>query len=224
LYRLDIHSLPFLGIIRGWSKDSCALSFDDGPDRGEIELISTLNSGGMQATFFWIPEKVVNFYHTLPKDFQELLILLKKGGHEVGIHGFFCAMPNIYQRIFRPISADKVGEAQRYFFTFLGYTPHLYRPHFIQYYKKPDKIDTILGYHQIGPRDKTDKYLKVAENMLAGDMICGHSSMNCDLDFGKASEIAKIVLQLKTIFEKKNLKVTVISEIIKQNKASVKNS
>lgn len=121
----------------GRAKPEIALSFDDGPDWGEECLIDALNKAGIEATFFWIWEKVEKLEVQDPYRFARLLQLLRQGGHEVGIHGLKCTIRPacVCKRILGCTSSDiysDIIEAQQNFHCLLGYKPLLYRPHGVQ--------------------------------------------------------------------------------------------
>lgn len=191
-----------------------ALSFDDGPDIGEIELISAMNESGMRATFFWIPEKVSSFSDKYPDDLAELLQLVTCGGHQMGIHGLVCRAPSLFERIFRTDDFDKIIEAQKDFSGLFGTDPILYRPHCFRRFRTPPGMETVIGSHQISTKNDPKKYLRAVAKARPGDIICGHSSRDNNFNSGIASEVGKIVPQIKEILDTLGFKAVTVSEVM----------
>ncbi len=208
------------------SSRQVALSFDDGPDWGEEQLLLALNQAGMSATFFWIAEKTEKMYDQNLERFNRILQLLKETGHEVGVHalnGFVSSNP--IKRIRGVISAEEIVQAQQILTSIVGYKPRLYRPHCIQFSGREitrsieiTSMRLVLGspWYTIGQNKKklADAYIKAVKRAKPGTIICGHSSKNGNTDLGIASESAAIVPQLKEILHEKGLGTTTISEIL----------
>jgi len=204
-------------IIHGSRKSNLiGLSFDDGPDMGEIRLISVLNEAGIRATFFWIPEKVSAFADQYPKEFTQLLDLVKKGGHEIGLHGLTCRRPNLLAR-FRIENQELVAEARTKLSERLSYPPNLYRPHCFRIFRTPVEMKTVLGSYQLSPDDEPAKYLLAFVKARAGDIICGHDSRDCDLNYGVATKIADFIPQIAKILATRGLKAVTVSEATKRH-------
>lgn len=196
-----------------------ALTFDDGPDLGEICLVSALNEAGLKATFFWIPQKVGWFEGQHPDKLEQIVSLLKKGHHGIGVHGLTCRRPSAWERLLLEDSRSAVwGLAE--IVVQLGYMPRLYRPHCVRLFRPPSRgMTTVFGSHFVGPKDDPIGYLRVIEKARQGDIICGHDSMNCDRNFGAAVEIARIIPEAAKILQYRGLKTATISEIVGATKS-----
>jgi len=200
-----------------------ALSFDDGPDWGEEVLISALNQAGIKATFFWTWQKVEILSSQDPERFATILQLLKEGGHEVGIHGSQCNVSSdLLRRILGFAKVEDLTTVRQSFSGLLHQQPTLYRPHGIQLGRqlsraiKASGLRLILGSprFQIGQENVAASYLKAFQKAKPGDIICGHDSKDCYLDFGLAGEIAQIVPEIEKILAERNLSVVTVSEIL----------
>lgn len=206
-------------ILRG-SRESneVALTFDDGPDLGELRLVSALNEAGLKATFFWIPQKVGWFEGQHPDELVQIASLIRKGHHEVGVHGVTCAKPRPWERLWLEDPKTAIwGLGQ--IVVCLGYMPHLYRPHCFRAFKTPRGMTTVLGSHFVGPKDDPRKYLWAIAKARPGDIICGHDSWDCDHKSGVAARIAEIVPKVAFLTKSCGLKTATISEIVGATKS-----
>lgn len=83
-----VHSLPatrlgrklFRAVTHVEARDAIALTFDDGPDRGQDEFLDVLQEAGVRATFFVVGEQV----ERNPNKLREIVSC----EHEVGVHGY----------------------------------------------------------------------------------------------------------------------------------------
>ncbi len=205
-------------------KEVVGLSFDDGPDWGEEQLIAALNKEGITATFFWIWDKVKELDSQDNARFTRLLQTLQQAGHEVGLHGLNCSVPPIWRRIWGVTNLDDILKAQQNFHCLLGYKPLLYRPHGFQLgrglYEGIESSGVIFAVGSlrlaIGPKRKNlgRKYVKNFGKASPGDIICGHDSCDCDTHFGIAPDIAGVIHGLLVILANNHLQAKKLSEVI----------
>ena len=213
----------------GGSRDKkvMGLSFDDGPDWGEEKLIAALNETGIRATFFWTWEKVEILKGQNPARFADLLQLLKQGKHEIGIHGLSCGVPpiyNIWKRIRGMTHSNDILTAQQNFHGLLGVKSVFYRPHGFQLGRELcDSIERsgvmlVAGSLclAIGPKEANlgRKYVRNFKKARPGYIICGHDSCDCHTDYGIASDIAHVILELGNILKDRKLEAVKLSEVI----------
>jgi hypothetical protein len=203
--------------------DSLALSFDDGPDWGEETLISELNAAGIQATFFWIWEKVEILKAEDSERFERLLQLIEHGGHELGIHGYYCrGAQNPLARFLVGSDGASLHGLSNNFREMIGEEPELYRSHGPRSGRKfynqlrESELDLIFGSltHQISITSSEDVFIDYFSQAPPGTIICAHDSRNCEADYGLATRIARIVPELARITEERHIKVVTISDLI----------
>jgi hypothetical protein len=200
-----------------------ALSFDDGPDWGEEVLLSELNAAGMQATFFWMWEKIEILKAEDNERFERILRLIEEGGHEVGIHGYYCrGSRNPIDRFFIGSEMENPINLRHDFSDILGEEPGLYRSHGPragrQFYNQlvESDLELIFGSltHQISIDASDDVFIEYFSNAEPGTIICAHDSKNCEPDYGLALQIAQIVPELAHIIRDRNIDVVTVSELI----------
>jgi len=223
LWQTAIIEVAFLVEFDGPQVDNAiALSFDDGPDWGEEVLISALNKTGLRATFFWTWEKIEQIRALDSERFERILLLIREGEHEIGIHGYSCHISwNPVDRFFKFNEQEDISILKEYYFRLFDKVPELYRSHGArsgrQFYTslKDSGLKLVFGSlaHQISNR-KVDTLIEHFQSMEAGSIICAHDSKNCDLDYGVAAEIAQIVTELGEIAHDRNLEVITISELL----------
>jgi peptidoglycan/xylan/chitin deacetylase (PgdA/CDA1 family) len=211
------------------AKQIVGLSFDDGPDWGEEQLIKALNKAEIEATFFWIWEKVEKLDFQDHQRFVNLLQLLNQGKHEVGIHALKCTIrPGCTcKRIMGYTSSDiysDIIKAQQNFHCLLNSKPLLYRPHGVQVSRKlseaivKSKVEFVVGTIRlaIGPSRKNigKKYEENFARARRRDIICGHDSCDCSTDFGIACDIARVVPRIKKIMVSKGLQIGTVYQAL----------
>ena len=208
------------------NSQAVSLCFDDGPDRGEESLIKALNESGMKATFFWIWEKAERMAKEDREALNKILRLLKKGGHEVGIHSLKHNIPESRaERIFRVftglITKEELVEAFDNFSQLLGYEPRHYRPHGVQVpsfrlIKSINDLglDVILGLHAVGPKESASRYAEVLEMVKPGSIICGHDSIDDNIDSEIPAKIALEVPEIGRIQSRRELRIVTFSELL----------
>jgi len=199
-----------------------ALSFDDGPDWGEEELITALNDAEIHATFFWIWEKIEQIEQEDKERFKRLLDLVNEGGHEIGIHGYACdGSQNPVKRFLLLDQEEDLSHLVQNYRDLFGLEPVLYRSHGPragrQFYDslKHAGLDLTLGSltHQISLEASTDIFVDYVRDAEPGTIICAHDSRNCDSNYGLADRIAKIVPELERIIRDRNIEIVTISEL-----------
>jgi peptidoglycan/xylan/chitin deacetylase (PgdA/CDA1 family) len=218
---IEIASITYFNGLR--TENSIALSFDDGPDWGEEDLIFALNETGIHATFFWIQEKIELLQAEDPERFESLLGLLEEGEHEVGIHGYYCrGSRNPIDRFFILGEEEDLTTLGQAYYSLLGREAELFRSHGPragrQFYESLKRSDLKLVFgtpeYQISveaPMETFSEYLRVAE---PGSIICAHDSRNCDPDYGLAARIAEIVPELKEIINERNTEIVTVSDLV----------
>jgi hypothetical protein len=204
--------------------DSLALSFDDGPDWGEEMLLSELNAAGMRATFFWTWEKVEILSTEDNERFERLLSLIQEGGHELGIHGYYCrGSQNLLARFLVGNDSASLYSLSNNFNEMTGKKPKLYRSHGPragrQFYNqlRESELELILGSltHQISTTYSEDVFIEYFSKAPPGTIICAHDSRNCAADYGLATRIARIVPELARIVEERGIDVVTVSDLNK---------
>lgn len=223
LWQTAIIEIGFLAEFDGPPMDNAiALSFDDGPDWGEEALISALNKAGIHATFFWTWEKIEQIKAVDSERFERILLLIREGEHEVGIHGYSCHISwNPVDRFFIFNEQEDISLLKEYYYKLFNKVPELYRSHGArsgrQFYNslKDSDLKLVFGSlaHQISSQ-KVDTLINHFQSAEAGSIICAHDSKNCDPDYGVAVEIAQIIAELSEIAHDRNLKVVTISELL----------
>ncbi len=99
------------------SRDSVALTFDDGPDRDTTAFLDLLDGAGARATFFVVGEQV----ERAPGMLREIV----SRGHEVGIH---CYRHRNHLRLTPQQSVHDMRRARAVIENVSGCSPRLYRP------------------------------------------------------------------------------------------------
>lgn len=212
LARFDAHTeIPFI-----------ALSFDDGPDLGEEELLKALNNARIHVTFFWTLEKIQSMQESYPEEFKNLVKLINQGGHEIGIHGYQCHLSwNPIERFFILNEDENIEYLKNQYHDIFNTEPKLYRSHGPRsgrsLYSSLKESDVELAFgsvqYQIGVQGDVKKYIDYTSEAEAGKIICGHDSRNCELDSGMPENITDIIPEIKQIISEREISIVTISEL-----------
>jgi len=203
--------------------EAIALSFDDGPDWGEEELILELNRAGIQATFFWLWEKIELMQTEDIEKFARIIDAIKEGKHEIGIHGYRCATSwNPLERFFYLNEKENIDGLGRKYQVLFKKEPLLYRSHGAragrQFYDSVRKsgLNLIIGSFssQISSDTQAGAFAGYFQNAREGTIICAHDSSSCDTNYGLARKIARVIPEIGQVTRAKNMRVMTVSELL----------
>jgi len=206
------------------NQEAIALSFDDGPDWGEEELILELNRAGIQATFFWLWEKIELMQAEDNERFARIIDAIQKGKHEIGIHGYHCATSwNPLERFFYLNEKENIDGLGRKYYLLFEKEPLLYRSHGArsgrQFYDSLTKsgLNLIIGSFssQISSDTQAGDLVGYFEHAREGTIICAHDSNRCDTDYGLAGKIAGVITEIGQVTRAKNMRVITVSELLR---------
>jgi len=199
-----------------------ALSFDDGPDLGEEQLLEELNDAHIRVTFFWTLEKIQSMQDSYPEEFKNIVKLINQGGHEIGIHGYQCHLSwNPIDRFFMLNEDENIEYLKNQYRDIFNKEAKLYRSHGPRsgrgFYNSLKESDVELAFgsvqYQIGVQGDVQKYVEYISEAQAGKIICGHDSRNCELDSGMPEKVCIVIHEIEEIIHSRNISIVTISEL-----------
>lgn len=184
-----------------------AITFDDGPTRLTRDLLEILNNRKVKATFFWFADEAKRMAEEKPLIWNDIMILINEGGHEIGLHGDYRQEGNMAE--------DKATlEA------LTGQNIALFRPHGWQLGEaigtaKKLGLQTVLFTLRRGVRAEADSVNQVWDLSAAraGNILDIHEPNRKTT--GKYTDPRKIVQALVSNLKQKDLKPTTITEVLK---------
>jgi len=202
------------------SKNLVALSFDDGPHyQNTLGVIKSLNDNKAQATFFWIAEFAINLAKNHPRILKKIISEIKNNNHEIGLHAPYDFKPTLSSRFFGHFSKYELQKAKKDIEDLTDMKIELYRPHNVQLgssilYAKELGMVTVIGDILRFAKPNEEVYIQVKRLGCAkpGSILLLHDGQSVSQ---KTNHILKVLPQVVKILKNKGLKITSVSNILK---------
>lgn len=155
------------------------ISFDDGPNMNYTPLVlRTLQSHGVQATFFWIPEHAEALARDFPLTFRRIVAMIKFGGHEIGLHGRDIRSPWRI-RLTGSMSKQQLADGVALLERLTGEPVTMFRPHYVQFgpsirYARELGLTVVWGSVVPHPATSARKQMRKFKRAKAGDIVVFH--------------------------------------------------
>jgi peptidoglycan/xylan/chitin deacetylase (PgdA/CDA1 family) len=200
-------------------KNLVGLSFDDGPNSQNIEVIlDILEKNNCQATFFWIVEYAQRLSKENSVLFQKIISRINNSGHEIGLHAPGDFQPTLRSRFLSKFTKKELATALGELEKLTRLKIKLYRPHYVlqplsMLFAEQLGLRVVLGdfIHYSNPSSPKQKQIEKYSTAKPGNILIFHDGIT---QTRKTNYILDVLPEVLLNLRKRNLIPTKVSNLI----------